>query len=290
MTLITKQSACHPAGLRALGAPLPMNTVSSLPFDPAPVRAVLLREIRGSITSRYFHLFCAIAGLGGIAAVAFAEESSATALFLLQVALYFVSLLALLLGVNSARAESEEWPLLFAQPVPRATYLLGKFCALSIILATALLLLFLPAFFTSAGSTRLVLLYFYTLELSALFAVIGLAAGFVARERVQGLFLAVATWLFLLLGFDLVALFGAQLPLLQRVPDLWVGFLMLNPLDAYRIQALFAMEQIPAEAANKTPLAAWWISHSGLWFSLLSSFWIIALLCAAARKLARWEE
>jgi hypothetical protein len=74
------------------------------------------------------------------------------------------------------------------------------------------------------------------------------------------------------------------------VPDLWVGFLMLNPLDAYRIQALFAMEQIPAEAANKTPLAAWWISHSGLWFSFLCNIWIIGLLFTAARKLTRWEE
>jgi hypothetical protein len=46
---------------------------------------------------------------------------------------------------------------------------------------------------------------------------------------------------------------------------------MVNPLDAFRIQALFAMEQIPAEAANKTPLAAWWISHANLWFRFSQS-------------------
>ncbi len=65
---------------------------------------------------------------------------------------------------------------------------------------------------------------------------------------------------------------------------------MLNPLDAFRIQALFAMEQIPAEAANKTPLAAWWLAHAGLWFSLLCPVWIGALLFVTTRRLARWED
>lgn len=266
-----------------------MNTDVLSAFDRAPLRAVLSREIRGSLSSRYFQVFCAIALTGGIAAIAFADETSAASLFLLQITLYFVSLFALLLGVNSARAESEEWPLLFSQPVSRSAYLLGKFLALSFIFAAASVLLFLPALFTSRP-TEVLLLYLHTTELTCVFIALGLAAGFLARERVQGLILAVAAWLFLLLGFDLVALFGAQFPLLQKVPDLWVSTLMLNPLDAFRIQALFAMEQIPAEAANKTPLAAWWLAHPGLWFSLLCPLWISALLIITARRLARWED
>ena len=266
-----------------------MNIDASASFHAAPLRAVLLREIRGSLSSRYFQVFCAIALAGGIAAIAFAEEASAASLFLLQIALYFVSLFALLLGVNSARAESEEWPLLFSQPVSRSAYLIGKFLALTLIFAAASVLLFLPAIFTPPAAP-IVLLYLHTAELTCVFIALGLAAGFLARERVQGLIAAVAAWLFLLLGFDLVALFGAQLPLVQKVPDLWVSTLMLNPLDAFRIQALFAMEQIPAEAANKTPLAAWWLAHPGLWFSLLCPAWISALLITTARRLARWEN
>ena len=91
--------------------------------------------MRGSVSSRYFQVFCAIALAGGFAAIAFAEEASAASLFLLQLSLYFVSLFALLLGVNSARAESREWPLLFSQPVPRSALLLGKFLALTLIFA-----------------------------------------------------------------------------------------------------------------------------------------------------------
>jgi ABC-2 type transport system permease protein/Cu-processing system permease protein len=266
-----------------------MNTALPLPFSSAPLRAVFLREVRGSISSRYFQVFCAIALAGGIAAIAFVDEASAASLFLLQIALYFVSLFALLVGVNSARAESEEWPLLFSQPLPRSAFLLGKFIALTLIFAAASILLFLPALFISRPA-QVAALYIYTTELTGVFIAIGLAAGFLARERVQGLILAVAAWLFLLLGFDLIALFGAQLPLLQKVPDLWVSTLMLNPLDAFRIQALFAMEQIPAEAANKTPLAAWWLAHPGVWFALLCPAWISVLLLFTGKYLARWED
>lgn len=259
------------------------------PQNAAALRAVISREVRGSITSRYFQVFCVIALAGGIATIAFADEPSAASLFILQIALYFVTLFALLLGVHSARAESEEWPLLFSQPVSRGAYLIGKFLALSLIFAVALVLLFLPALF-AAPPPQLTPLYFHTAALTCVFIAIGLAAGFVARERVQGLMCGVAAWLFLLAGFDFVALFAAQWPLLQKVPDAWVATLMLNPLDAFRIQALFAMEQIPSEAANKTPLAAWWLAHAGLWFSLLCPFWISALLFATSRRLARWED
>ena len=64
--------------------------------------------------------------------------------------------------------------------------------------------------------------------------------------------MGVSAWLFLLFGLDLVALLAARFEFIQTIPDLWVSLLMLNPLDAFRIQALFALEQIPAEAANKT--------------------------------------
>jgi hypothetical protein len=65
---------------------------------------------------------------------------------------------------------------------------------------------------------------------------------------------------------------------------------MLNPLDSFRIEALFALEQIPAEAANKTPLANWWIAHAALWFSVIAAFWSAALVAVASFRLNRWEE
>src|SRR6188768_1725216 len=113
-----------------------------LPGVFAPLRAVLLREVRAALLNRYVQVFSVLALGGGIAAVTLSEEKGAAAFFLLQIALYFVTLFALLVGVSSARAEAEEWPILFAQPAPRWTSVIGKFIALTTILSGVLALLF----------------------------------------------------------------------------------------------------------------------------------------------------
>ncbi|MGZ4985966.1 MAG: hypothetical protein ACXV8A_07745, partial [Chthoniobacterales bacterium] len=60
--------------------------------------------------------------------------------------------------------------------------------------------------------------------------------------------------------------------------------------DAFRINALFSLEQIPAEAANKTPLASWWIAHAGVWFSFIAAVWCAVLLGLANFSLNRCED
>ncbi len=265
-----------------------MNLALPSPVDLGSLRAVLKRECRDALINRYFQVFALLCLLGGVGTILLSEEANSIAFLLLQVALYFVSLFALLAGVSSAQAEREEWQLLFAQPVRRGAYVIGKFVAYLAIFAGLLLLLFAPG--ACAGSGHCLILYWRTLFLAAVFLAFGLAAGFVAHDRAQALILGVSTWLILLCGTDLIALFAARWSNIQRFPDVWVSFLMLNPLDAFRIQALFALEQIPAEAANKTPLAGWWIAHGGLWFSVISVFWSSILLGLTSANLNRWEE
>ena len=115
------------------------------------LRALFVREFRAALINRYFQVFCALGLMGGIAAAIFSEDANATAVFYVQIALYFVSLFALLAGVGSAQAEREEWQLLFTQPLPRAACVVGKFCALLSIFGGVLLLMFLPGLL--AGST-----------------------------------------------------------------------------------------------------------------------------------------
>ncbi len=258
--------------------------------EAGPLRAMLLREFRAALINRYFQVFSALSLLGGCAAILFSEDSQSVALLILQVALYFVSLFALLAGVSSAQAEREEWPLLFTQPVPRDTFVIGKFIAYLSIFGAVLGLLFLPGLFSGASLPVLALLYLHTLLLAATFLALGLMAGFLANDRSQALIAGVTMWLLLLFGFDLIALFAARWTLFQGMPDLWVAFLMLNPLDSFRIEALFVLEQIPAEAANKTPLANWWIGHAGLWFSLIAVFWSATLLALSSWPLKHREE
>ena len=275
--------------MRTQDQPAMSPTFPSL-LEVAPLRAVLLREFRDALINRYFQVFSVLSLLGGAAAFVLSEETHAIAFLILQVSLYFVSLFALLAGVSSAQAERDEWPLLFAQPVPRPAYVIGKFIAYLSIFSAVLLLLFLPGLMAGSGGQTIAGLYGQTLLLAAAFLALGLAAGCLAHDRAQALITGVSAWLLLLFGIDLIALFAARWELVQKFPDLWVSLLMLNPLDSFRIAALFALEQIPAEAANKTPLASWWIAHASLWFSVIATGWGAVFLALAGWRLNRWEE
>jgi len=253
-------------------------------------RAVFLRELRAALINRYVQVFVSLSLLGGLAAVFLSESAHATAFFVVQVVLFLVSLFALLAGASSAQAERAEWQLMFCQPVPRAAYVIGKFIAYLSIFAAMLALLLVPSMFDGSQMLQLALRYMHTLLLAAAFLALGLAAGFLAQDGTQALVIGVGVWLFLLFGVDLAALFVARFEFVQKFPDLWVSLLMLNPLDAFRIQELFALEQIPAEAANKTPLASWWIAHAGLWVSVIAATWSAVLVAAAAIRLSRFEH
>ena len=266
-----------------------MNSVSSTPELHA-LKAILLREFRAAFINRYLQVFAALAVAAGIGSAFFAEDGNAIAFLIMQVGLYLVSLLALLSGVTSAQAEQSEWPIMFAQPVHRQTFLIAKFIAYVAMFAAVLMLLFIPAACASPRLGMIAALYLQTLFRAAVFLALGLTAGFFAHDRAQALIVAVSAWLILLFGIDLVALFAARWSAIQRIPDFWVSLLMFNPLDAFRVQALFALEQVPAEAANKTPLANWWIGHAGVWFTAIACLWAAALAWLATARLNRWEE
>lgn len=265
------------------------NALSEL-FNGSALRALFAREFRGALLNRYFHVFTVLALAGGIAGAVFSEDANAIGFFHLQIALYFVSLFALLAGIGSAQAEREEWELLFTQPLARPIYVVGKFLALCSLLAGVLLLLFLPPLFAGAHIGPMVRLYLETLLLAAAFVACGLAAGYFAHDRAQALVAGVSGWLLLLFGLDLVALFAARWSGIQQFPDIWVALLMLNPLDAFRIEALFALQQIPPEAANKTALAGWWTAHAAAWFAAIALLWAIGMVTLTSMRLNRWED
>lgn len=149
---------------------------------------------------------------------------------------------------------------------------------------------FFPAVIAGSNTAVISLLYGHTLLLAATFLALGLTVGFLVHDRTAGLMTAVSIWVFLVFVVDLVGLFAARFALVQSRPDIWVAFLMLNPLDAFRIHALFALEQIPTEAGSKTFLANWWISHAGGWFVTIALTWCSALLALAVQQLNRRQE
>jgi ABC-type transport system involved in multi-copper enzyme maturation permease subunit len=258
--------------------------------DSNAIVAVLRREFRAAFVNRYFQVFAAISLAGGIAAAVFTEDANAVPFFVLQMALYLVSLFALLAGVSSAQTERDEWPLMFAQPIARGVFPLAKFLAGVVLFALGSLLLFLPATIAGSNPGVIALLFAHTLLLAATFFAIGLTTGFVVHDRTTALMTAVAAWVVLVFVVDTAGLLAARFALVQKQPDIWVALLMLDPLDAFRIHALFALEQIPPEAANKASLANWWISHAGMWFVTIACIWCAALLTLAVRHLNRRQE
>lgn len=265
---------------------VPVPGPSPVPVGRA-VRAVLLREIHAALLNRYLQIFTLLALGGGLASVWLSENLEAIAHITLQVCLYGVPLFAILLGVSSARMESEEWPMLFSQPVRRSSIFLGKFFSGWGVFLLLLALLFAPGLFVGAPADATILRWFESAGLSAVFIALGLCVGVWTGDRARALISGLVAWLSLLFVFDLAALALAGWSLLRKLPELWIALLMINPLDAFRIQALFQLEQIPPETAARTPLAAWWLNHASACFFVVAAIWTLALLAVTLHKIRR---
>lgn len=252
--------------------------------------AFFLRELHAALLNRLIISFSAIALFAGLAPL-FADvagDSSATAAwFLLQASLYLIPLVSLLIGASSAQSEAEEQPFLLSQPVSRGSRVAGKFLALWLVIALSALLLVAPS--AVAGAPGLTFLWLHTLGIGGVFAALGLAVGFSTADRVKAHMIALAAWLLLLAGGDMLALALAQTGAMQRLPGLWLALLMFNPLDALRISGLLSLDRIPFDAAAASPLGRWWLTHLGQWFAMLSAAWIALALAWSRRQLERLE-
>lgn len=286
----TSKSSVEAPPAREPTVPRPMQSgdTSRAPLGK-PFRAVLAREIHAAFMNRYLQTFTVLALLGGLASVWMGENLEAVEHLALQACLYGIPLFALLLGVSSARMESEEWPLLFSQPVRRSSIFLGKFLAGWGVFALLLAVLFVPGLFVGVPLGAAAVRWLDSTWLGAVFVALGLCVGVSSGDRVRALISGLVAWLALFMAFDLAALGLAGWPFMQQFPGFWVALLMANPLDAYRIQALFSLEQIPAETAAKAPLAAWWLDHAHVCFFIVVAIWTAVLLAVSIRRMNRLE-
>lgn len=202
------------------------------------------------------------------------ELAQGAAWWLLHAVLYAISLSALLLGLSSAQAEADEFTWLLGQPAGIGPWLAGKAAALAVLAMAATALLGAPTLFAGGGSSALLLVTAGAAGISAVCAMTGLAVGFWIRDHVQGLIAAVAVWFVLLFGADLLLLAVAGGAVIQAHPDVWVGVLMVNPLDAYRITVLFAVEHAAFSGMDAGRLTAWWVGHAAVWLGLVLTLWV----------------
>jgi hypothetical protein len=116
---------------------------------------------------------------------------------------------------------------------------------------------------------------------SAICALAGLALGFWVRDSVRGLIAAIATWFVLLFGTDLLLLAIAGGTATQQHPDFWVAALMVNPLDAFRVTVLFAVERAAFTGIDAGRLTGWWVAHAATWLAIVFTTWSAVSVAAA---------
>ncbi len=266
-----------------------MNT--AVPAAGRVIAATLSRELLSYRVNRFLHLHAGLMlaiGLGALFAPP-AAAAQGTAWWVLNGVIYVASLSAVLLGLSSAQAETEEFALLFTQPLRPSCWVAGKCLGLAGALLPSAILLVLPTALAGADGAA-PLLWGSALAaatVSVLFAWIGLALGLRIEDPVRGLIGALVAWSLLLFGSDLALIAIGGSAWVQANPAGWVAALMLNPLDAYRVMLLFTLEGAAFSGASLHGLTRWWLNHPVLWLALCLTLWCAVAALAAIRAAAR---
>ena len=171
---------------------------------------------------------------------------------LVSLVIYLIPLIALLLGFDAIVGERERGSLdlLLALPITRLELLLGKYLGLAAALALS----------TLAGFGLVAVLLWRHMSANALFhyggfmissVLLGLAflslavmLSVLARDRTRASGLAIATWFFFVLVFDLLLLGLLVATGGQFAGDAFAWLLLLNPADVFRILNVFSLEDV----------------------------------------------
>lgn len=252
------------------------------------VQATFIREMAEHRLNRFLHVHLALCAIAGLLPLFTPDDAARAApAWALQSVLYCLSLSSLLLGLSAAHGDTEEFPLLFTQPVGRGAWLVGKGLALAALLGPASGLLVLPAAAAAGVTLTLIALAAASAGVCLALALLGLAVGFWVRDQVRGLLLALGLWFGLLFGVDLVLLAIAGAPWVQTHATAWLIPLMVNPLSALRVTMLFSFEGTAPASIGTGRLVSWWLAHGGVWLAMMLTAWIgvaFGLSVAGARR------
>lgn len=212
---------------------------------------------------------------------------------LVSLVIYLIPLIALLLGFDAIVGERERGSLdlLLSLPITRTELLLGKYLGL----AGAL------TFSTLAGFGLVAVVLASRLDLTSLFHFFGfmfssvlLGCAFLslavmlsvfASDRTRASGLAIATWFFFVLVFDL-----ALLGILVGTGGQWGGealpyALMFNPADVFRSLNIFSLDDVRnlygLATVFPTQLASPWL------LGLIMAAWVVLPLGVAAWRFRR---
>jgi len=230
------------------------------------VRLCAMQELRLSVRSRWTQIFAvvfaglslAVAGSGYVLSGGSGlQDFSRTAASLVELVLLLVPLTALTFGVMALTPEAGAAELLYSQPVPRPTILLGKLAGLCLALVAsqavgfgaAGLLLFWRA--GASGVLGFLGVVAGSFLLTAVFLAVAaaLTAGATSARRAHHLAAALVIWFVAVVLFDVLALGAASFLRSGTASRLLMVAAIVNPADAVRTGTLMGVEGTAAFGA-----------------------------------------
>ncbi len=263
-----------------------------MPLSQLPTsvyKAIIRREVATTLHNRFVQIFAILVWAGSIGVAVLSGRPEAVPFGLLLLFLYVVPLFGLLIGVSAAHEEHDERAFLWSQPVPRAAYVLGKAATLVGALATVLLGALVAGGAVGAAARTLALLWGLGVALVLVSVSGGITVGQYTTGRARGLMAVLVVWFGAFALYDALALVGAGVGALQALPGLWVGLLLINPVDAVRLAGLFGLENVPFSAPGDAAWMADLLTFLPAWVAVLTLAWTGGLLALACRRLQRMD-
>lgn len=212
---------------------------------------------------------------------------------LVSLVIYLIPLIALLLGFDAIVGERERGSLdlLLSLPITRTELLLGKYLGLAGALTFSTLAGFGLVAVVLASQLDLTSLFhffgfmFSSVLLGCAFLSLAVMLSVFASDRTRASGLAIATWFFFVLVFDL-----ALLGILVGTGGQWGGealpyALMFNPADVFRILNIFSLDDVRnlygLATVFPTQLASPWL------LGLIMAAWVVLPLGVAAWRFRR---
>ena len=213
---------------------------------------------------------------------------------LVSLVIYLIPLIALMLGFDAIVGERERGALdlLLSLPVTRLEVLLGKYLGLAAALTLSTVIGFGLTGAMLASRLDMSGLFHYTgfvissVLLGCAFLSLAVMLSTFASDRARASGLAIGTWFFFVLVFDLLLL-GALVASGGKLEYRWVGdwfpyALLFNPTDVFRILNIFSMEDVRTLYGLSTVFPAQ-LARPGVLGGVMLLWIVVPLMFAALR-------
>lgn len=176
----------------------------------------------------------------------------------------------LLAGVAAIHGDDQEEMLLVARVAGDFLRLLGKWLVWTSILFLATIGLLIPVLVGGGSFESLLSIAGYTAGEAAVFVALGLLLGRLCSDSVMAHALALVGALLAIAGGGVLAWLAAHHTFFQENPNAWTLILMMHPVEALRVSLMFSLDGLPFDPRSLSPVARWWLGHTGLWYLTLS--------------------